>query len=395
MGVIREKNDHTMKNPIEQADRLMAYLKGELTGEERRLMEIEMADDEQLRRLAEQLRDKAYVAREVDKLRSFDVNRGLQRLKTTVAAREQQQATAPGRSHIRWMPWLSAAAAAVLIVGAIVLWYRDYTRVSPPQIPQEVAQAMQRSQDKGQTGAAVTQLTAEKPTARVIADIQKADMDEDVKEALLHATRVETYINKEYWLTLPDGTLVHMASGTRMIYPEQFRGSSRDIYLEGEAYFMVAHSKGNRFIVHTAHGDVMEYGTEFDVDTRGQRGTSVVLVEGSISVKPVGGEEQTVVPGERAEFVPGSTLISKVDVAPYRAWNTGKVEFADWTLERLMTVMAKWYNVSIEYADDEMRTIRVSGNFDRYEDLRPTMEALGAITGLHLKIDGRKIMINR
>ena len=42
-----------------------------------------------------------------------------------------------------------------------------------------------------------------------------------------------------------------------------------------------------------------------------------------------------------------------------------------------------------------MRRIKVSGNFDRYDDIRPTVEALSEITGLRMKIEGRKIMINQ
>lgn len=52
----------------------------------------------------------------------------------------------------------------------------------------------------------------------------------------------------------------------------------------GEAYFIVAKDKEHPFIVHTAKGDVKEYGIEFNVNTQGDK-TCVVLVKGSISVR--------------------------------------------------------------------------------------------------------------
>ena len=384
-----------MKYRIEQADRLMAYLKGELPDAEREKLEQEMARDQRLAQLVEQLRDRDYVSRELERMHRFDVNHGLRRLRAAIDARETVPTASPAARRLRWRPWLSAAAVALFVVGSAVLWHQYRMRVSPLEIPQEIVQAMEKSRANGQTGAEITRMAGEKTPADVVAVLERSEMDEDVRQELLHAMRVKTYVDKEYWVALPDGSLAHLAPGTHLIYPERFRSATRDVYLDGEAYFMVAHSKGNRFVVHTAAGDVTEYGTEFDVDTRYAAGTRVVLVEGSISVKPSGGQEQMVVPGEQAEFGTGSVLISKTDVAPYRAWNTGKVEFADWTLERLMTVMAKWYGVEVEYGSPDMRRIKVSGNFDRYDDIRPTVEALSEITGLRMKIEGRKIMINQ
>ena len=369
-----------MSNPIEQADRIMAYLTGELSVEEARRMEQEMMHDKELAQTVKQLRDKDYVTCELVRLRSFDTERGLQRLRQETAVR-----------HSGWRRWLAAAAVVAFVSGAAVFWYRDYMEVTPIEIPQEVAMAMQESRTKGRTGA---EITKEAKPDRITAAIEKLGMPEDVKQELLQATRVQTFVDKEYWVTLPDGTLVHLANGSRLIYPERFRGTTRDIYIEGEAYLMVAKSKGNRFVVHTEHGDVTEYGTEFDVDTRSGTGTRVVLVEGSISVKPIGGQAQMIAPGEQAEFASGVVQVSKTDTAPYTAWNTGKVEFKDWTLERLMGVIAKWYHMEVTYDAQGMRAIRVSGNFDRYDDIRPTVEALADITGLKMKIEGEKIVIS-
>lgn len=102
--------------------------------------------------------------------------------------------------------------------------------------------------------------------------------DETV-EQLLEARRITTYQDKEYWLTLDDGTLVHLNYNTRMVCPERFIDGTRDVILDGEAYFMVAHDSRHPFVVHTPQGDIRVYGTEFNVSTRDGDCTEVVLAE--------------------------------------------------------------------------------------------------------------------
>lgn len=106
--------------------------------------------------------------------------------------------------------------------------------------------------------------------------IDQQDVNEDVKGTLT------TRHDKEFWMTLPDGTRVHLNGNSRLSYPLAFKGDLREVALVGEAYFIVAKDKDHPFIVHTADGDIKEYGTEFNVSTHGTN-TEVVLVTGSLS----------------------------------------------------------------------------------------------------------------
>ncbi|MBR1462050.1 MAG: DUF4974 domain-containing protein, partial [Prevotella sp.] len=212
-----------------------------------------------------------------------------------------------------------------------------------------------------------------------------------------------------FWLTLEDGTLVHLNYNTRLIYPEKFGRGDRNVILDGEAYFMVAKDKSRPFIVHTPQGDVKVYGTEFNVNTRTEvRGehkqdksltatTTVVLVKGSVSVIPTGGKETMLKPGQQAT-VNGqwSTVnVENVDVEPYVAWNEGKFSFRNWQLERIMDVLSRWYGYSVEYRDSSIRQLTFSGNFNRYEKIRPTMDFISEVAGLKIEIKQNKIIIEK
>ena len=59
---------------------------------------------------------------------------------------------------------------------------------------------------------------------------------------------------------LPDGTCVWLNANSTLSYPAEFRGSSRDIALHGEAYFHVSADMQHPFTVHTPDMTVTEIG---------------------------------------------------------------------------------------------------------------------------------------
>jgi ferric-dicitrate binding protein FerR (iron transport regulator) len=208
---------------------------------------------------------------------------------------------------------------------------------------------------------------------------------------------VTTHHDSEFWMTLEDGTRVHLNYGTQLTYPIHFSGDTREVELQGEAYFFVAKDKSRPFIVHTPNGDVRQYGTEFNINTRDEIGaTRVVLVNGSIGITPRGGTESMMRPNDMAILQPGEAepMISQVDIMPYIAWNTGTFVFDDCTLEQLMRVLGHWYNKRVEFNDDAIREMRFTGEIDKYESILPTMKAIHKVTGLRIEVRGKEIIIS-
>ena len=332
-----------------------------------------------------------------------------QRIQQLNALSDQHEETASIKSrqhhtlftHLRPL-WRYAAAVLILIVGGAALWYSQYTKVTPPEISESVQLAMQQSRESGKQDAKVDVLSEElsmmsdesgiNEELRVKNEESLSVTESLTKEQLLSARRITTMHDKEYWLTLDDGTLVHLNYNTRLIYPEKFGRGDRNVILDGEAYFMVAKDKSRPFIVHTPNGDVKVYGTEFNVNTTGDN-TSVVLVKGSVSVTPTGGKEQLMNPGQLCEFSVENLMLSTIDVEPYIAWNEGKFSFEEWPLERIMQVISRWYGREVEFTSEDIKHQQYSGNFDRYEDIHPTMEAIESITGLKITFAPGRIII--
>ncbi len=335
-----------------------------------------------------------------------NVNQRIQQL-NAVADQHEETVSIKSRQHHTLFThlsplWRYAAAVLILIVGGAALWYSQYTKVTPPEISESVQLAMQQSRESGKQDAKVDVLSEElsmmsdesgiNEELRVKSEESLSVTESLTKEQLLSARRITTMHDKEYWLTLDDGTLVHLNYNTRLIYPEKFGRGDRNVILDGEAYFMVAKDKSRPFIVHTPNGDVKVYGTEFNVNTTGDK-TSVVLVEGSVSVTPTGGKEQLMNPGQLCEFSVENLMLSTIDVEPYVAWNEGKFSFEEWSLERIMQVISRWYGREVEFTSEDIKHQQYSGNFDRYEDIHPTMEAIESITGLKITFAPGRIII--
>ena len=208
--------------------------------------------------------------------------------------------------------------------------------------------------------------------------------------------KLVTYDDSEFWLTFEDGTKVHLNYNTTLKYPSHFSAANRTVYLDGEAYFQIA--KDDRpFRVITANGIVKQYGTSFNVNTHVAGVTKVVLVEGAISVFPNQGDEHKIHPGELA-VLNGATQdvqISKVDIEPYIAWNSGRFVFDNCSLETLMEVISRWYDKKIMFEDEDIKTIRFTGDLDRYGSIIPILKAIQRVTHLEMDVEGEAIIIRR
>lgn len=397
-----------MNNPIDFSRKLFLYLKGELSEMEADEIRQQLNEDGDLRRLAQELQDKELITQEVAHMQRFDVEAALEKVLST------QKQPAKKAKMFSLKPLRYAAAVLVLVVAGAALWYSQYTKVTPPEISESVQLAMQQSRESGSQEANLELISDDlkEMTGDAVQPTKKDDSSLSnlhsslTKDQLLKARRITTKHDKEFWLTLDDGTLVHLNYNTRLIYPEEFGRGDRNVILDGEAYFMVAKDKSRPFVVHTPQGDVKVYGTEFIVNTRDRQQrdveesaentlTTVVLVRGSVSFTPNNGSEIMMTPGQQICINAQQTSVTlrEVDTAPYIAWNEGKFFFEEWPLERIMQVISRWYGREVEFTSDEIKHQQYSGNFDRYEDIHPTMEAIESITGLKITFAPGKLII--
>ena len=87
-------------------------------------------------------------------------------------------------------------------------------------------------------------------------------------------------------ITLADGSQIMLNSGSRLIYPAQFAGNERRIFLSGEAYADIAKDAKRKFVVSADDVDITVHGTSFNVRAyTGDSEVEVALVSGSIDMQ--------------------------------------------------------------------------------------------------------------
>ena len=79
--------------------------------------------------------------------------------------------------------------------------------------------------------------------------------------------RMETGKGERATLVLPDGTKVSLNSESSFTYPASFGKTDRNVHLQGEAYFEVAHDEELPFIVQAKQTYVKVLGTTFNIHT--------------------------------------------------------------------------------------------------------------------------------
>lgn len=115
----------------------------------------------------------------------------------------------------------------------------------------------------------------------------------------------EIYVAKGERLQMmfQDGTRVYINSDSRLKYPKKFALSSREVYLEGEAYFVVSKNPARPFIVNLNGPAIHVLGTSFDVNAYpDNKNITVCLDEGHINLMLPSDKKYPVRPGERLVY---------------------------------------------------------------------------------------------
>ena len=373
------------------------YLSGDISDDEYQLLSETLANDKNTAKHLEQMTEADDLTKRYKEYASVDTDAALQKFIEQYVNEGETDTVKISKARV-FSPrfYRIAAVILILLVGGAFWYHREYTRVTPPVITQEVQLAMEQSRESGRAGADIVSSVTSRQQVISKEECVLYHVDDDFAVQLAEAKRISTYHNKEYWVTLDDGTLVHLNYNSRLIYPEKF-GDRRDVILDGEAYFMVAKDKSRKFVVHTPQGDIKVYGTEFYVKTGSPSSVGeasiVVLVQGSLGFTPNGGKEQMLQVGQQLNFVDNRISVSQIDTTSYIAWNEGKFIFNNWNLERILGVLSLWYDKKIVFTNENLKEINLSGNFYRYNGLGPTLKALETVAGVKIKTIGEQIII--
>jgi ferric-dicitrate binding protein FerR (iron transport regulator) len=209
----------------------------------------------------------------------------------------------------------------------------------------------------------------------------------------------ERYIINEAWIeitapawtrakfSLPDGTTGWLNSNSSLKYNMDFN-KTRQISLNGEAYFDVYRDNKRTFLVNTGDINVKVLGTKFNIASyENENNVEVVLEEGKIQFfDKMMQKSYTMNPNNLLVYDKNilDFTVTSVEPQKYSSWTEGKLVFRNDPLDVIARRLERWYNIDIE----------IDGSIDQGPRLRATFldETLEEVLGLlsrSLQIDYR------
>ena len=194
-------------------------------------------------------------------------------------------------------------------------------------------------------------------------------------------------------LKLPDGTTVVLNGNSELKYNKD---NSRDVVLNGEAYFKVKSKPSTKakFWVTTQDLKVEVFGTHFNVNTRNKK-TDVLLDEGSISLLLENGNSTKMQPGEIVTYSKESDKIvhNKVNSnIKYTHWIDGTYIFNNVTLIEVMQYIENAYGIASEFKNPNTKNIVITGGIPN-ENLTICIMALEKASGVTIQKQNNKLLI--
>ncbi len=188
---------------------------------------------------------------------------------------------------------------------------------------------------------------------------------------------------------LEDGSEVELRANSSLKYPRFGFGRQREVWLDGEAAFKVAHlADGRRFKVNLGGQTVIEVlGTEFVVNSR-KRANKIILKSGSIRLtSPVAEVPLLMKPGEMVTVTAEHEELEKVQLglkAEEADWKTQHFEFQDTPLKDVALQLHDAYGVSVRMNRPIVSARTLSGTFQA-ETAEDLLEAIVEMMGLEVE----------
>lgn len=213
-------------------------------------------------------------------------------------------------------------------------------------------------------------------------------------------------------LLLPDGTRVTMNAGSRLSYDPGFSGKTREVFLEGEAFFDVAEMKDRPFIVHAGAVNIKVLGTAFNVKCyKDDRKIEATLIRGKIELS--GNDKRnnrTVVmhANQKMEVAAPRLADTTISTAEMRivnidqrvraeerietSWLYDRLEFRGEDFVSLAASLERRYGINVHFVDQNVKELKFNGSFGK-ESVEQAFSALKKVALFNYKIKGNEVYI--
>ncbi|TKT88950.1 FecR family protein [Dyadobacter frigoris] len=215
-----------------------------------------------------------------------------------------------------------------------------------------------------------------------IARWSDAPLLKDTALALLVQTHTEVAgIGERKKVTLEDGSVIWLNAESKLTYPVSFQKNSREVSLEGEAYFEIVRDTERPFIIQSGKITTKVLGTSFNIKAyQADPAVSVTVMTGKVEVNSPESAIQ-IVRNQQVKYADGNIYKEvDIDAAAQIAWRNGKLQFRNTLLSDVIKTLERNYPVKITY-NTNLSDCQVHADFDAVTPFENVMEMLSGSLG--------------
>lgn len=180
---------------------------------------------------------------------------------------------------------------------------------------------------------------------------------------------------------LPDSSQVWLNKDSKLVYDKQFDGATREIILEGEAFFEVKRDTRRPFIVLTKRTQTRVLGTSFNLrDIQSEESAELAVATGKVAFAAADGKsEKQLTAGYGATLDKKTQTIVELPLQGENvwAWKSGRLVFKSQPLGQVVQDVERYYSIRLQVPDTGLASCRFTASFQDAE-LNEVLEVLKA-----------------
>jgi transmembrane sensor len=197
-------------------------------------------------------------------------------------------------------------------------------------------------------------------------------------------------------ITLPDGSKVWLNSQSKLTYSANFNIKKRELQLDGEAYFEVAHNPDKPFIVLSNDISVEALGTAFGVKAYNEdKLISSILMRGKVRVTTPDGEA-ILMPNERIMYdktTHKKTQSTVTNATDFTGWIHNELRFENESLGDISKTIQRIYNVEVVFASERLKNQRYTGTINN-NSLESVLNIISLTSPVSFQINNQQVTLS-
>ena len=186
-------------------------------------------------------------------------------------------------------------------------------------------------------------------------------------------------------LELPDGSVLQLKAGTRIVYPTAFDGPERKVFIDGEIYADIAKDPDRPFLVSAGDATVRVLGTRFNLKSSTDfHSIETLLLEGAVQLDlstATGRRRMELEPGNLVRFDRASGNVEITDVDPDLFGNDPEGHsfyYYHVDMQDIATDLGRKFGEKIVVLDEALARSRFFAIFSNNESLDEILAAMNA-----------------